>query len=255
MALALAGPAGAGLADQVGATFGLMLQDVVGAFPPVQGLVVSVDGDRIYLDLTERHGVRAGQEFAIFRKGDPFRHPVTGKPLGHHEDVLGHAQVRRVYPGFAEAHYVPLPDQPHARPEDGARITRGRIRVAIPPVTDLTQARSDLRRVPFMIAHALTESRRFQAADPAVVKDHLLTQGARGEELLIRPELAVAAARALQVTGWLVPMLIERRGVTYLDVTWVSGITGTALFSSRRALTRADTTLEQRFPWEPVFRD
>jgi len=38
--LAIAPPAAAGIADQVGATFGLMLQDVVSAFPPVEGVVV-----------------------------------------------------------------------------------------------------------------------------------------------------------------------------------------------------------------------
>ena len=37
------------MADQVGATFGLLVQDVIDAFPAVEGLVVSVDGDRVYL--------------------------------------------------------------------------------------------------------------------------------------------------------------------------------------------------------------
>ncbi len=250
-----AAPARAGIADQVGATFGLLLQDVVSAFPPVEGVVVSVEGDRIYLDLTEKNGARAGQEFTLFRKGDVFRHPATGKPLGRFEETLGYAQVHRVYPQFSEARYVPLPDKPAAQAEDGARITRGRIRVAVPPATDLTSAKGDLRRVPFMIAHALAETKRFQSADPSLVQDLLLSQRARSEELLVRPDLAVSTAKSLDVTGWLVPVLIERRGVTYLDVTWVSGITGTALFSRRLALTRADSTLEQRFPWEPVPQD
>ena len=105
------------------------------------------------------------------------------------------------------------------------------------------------------IAHALAETKRFQSADPAAVQDLLLSQRARSEELLVRPDLAVSAAKTLSVTGWLVPVLIERRGVTYLDVTWVSGITGTALFSRRLALTRVDSTVEQRFPWEPVPQD
>jgi hypothetical protein len=41
--------------------------------------------------------------------------------------------------------------------------------------------------------------------------------------------------------AWLIPVLIERRGVTYLDVTWISAVTGAPLFSraspwpSRRA--------------------
>lgn len=254
-ALVAAGPALAGLADQVGATFGLMIQDVVSAFPPVEGLVVGVDGDRLFMDLAEKDGVRPGQEFTVFRKGEVFRHPVTHRPLGRYEDVLGYAQVQRVFPQYAEALFVPVEGQPPPRPEDGVRITRGRIRVAVAPPVNVTRAAADLRRVPFMLAHALEETRRFQSADPGTVQDLLLNEKIRSEELLVRPEKAVATAKRLEVSGWLVPVLLARRGVTYLDVTWVSGITGTALFSRRVPLTRVDTTAEQRFPWEPVPED
>ena len=245
----------AGAADQVGATFGLMLQDVVAAFPAVEGMVVAVEGDRIYLDLTEKDGVQPGQEFTIFRKGEVFRHPINGRPLGRYEQVLGHAQVQRVLPQFSEAVYVAADGQSTARAEDGVRITKGRIRVAVAPTTDLTSANADLRRVPFMIAHALSETKRFQSADPSAVQELLLTQKTRSEELLVRPDKAVAVAKPLEITGWLVPVLIERRGVTYLDITWVSAVTGAALFSRRLALTRAEAAAEQRFPWEPVPQD
>ena len=251
----LAAPADAGVADQVGATFGLMIQDVVAAFPPVEGLVVAVDGERIYLDLTEKDGVQPGQEFTVYRKGEVFRHPINGRPIGRYEQVLGHAQVQRVLPQFSEGVYVPLDGTPAVKPEDGVRITRGRIRVAVAPPTDLTSANADLRRVPFMLAHALSETKRFQCADPSAVQELLLTQKTRSEELLVRPDKAVAVAKSLEVTGWLVPVLIERRGVTYLDVTWVSAVTGAALFSRRLALTRSDNASEQRFPWEPVPQD
>ena len=247
--------AGAGVADQVGATFGLMLQDVVNAFPPIEGMVVAVESDRLYIDLTQRDGIQPGQEFTIFRKGDFFRHPITGQPMGRFEDVLGYAQVKSVQSGYSEALYVHISGKPTAQAEDGVRITRGRIRVAVAPPTDMTKTNADLRRVPFMIAHALGETKRFLAADPAQVQEMLLTRRTRSEELLVRPEAAVAAAKTLEVAGWLVPVLIERRGVTFLDVTWVSGITGTALFSQRLALTRAETAAEQRFPWEPVPED
>ena len=261
MALALVwlvswtGSAWAGAADQVGATFGLMLHDVVGAFPAVEGLVVAVDGEQLYMDLAQKDGVLPGQEFTIFRKGDVFRHPTNGQPMGRFEDILGYAQVKRVQPGFSEALYVAIPGQAQAQPEDGVRITRGRIRVAVAPPTDLTKTNADLRRVPFMIAHALAETKRFQCPDPAAVQELLGTQKTRSEELLVRPERAVAVAKTLEVVGWLVPVLLERRGVTYLDVTWVSGITGRALFSRRLALTRAESAAEQRFPWEPVPED
>jgi hypothetical protein len=142
------------------------------------------------------------------------------------------------------------------QPEDGVRITKGRIRVAVAPPTDLTtDGKVDLRRIPFMLAHALSETKRFQSADPSAVQELLLTQKTRSEELLVRPDKAVAVARALEVSGWLVPVILERRGVTYLDITWVSAVTGTALFSRRLALIRAETANEQRFPWEPVPQD
>ena len=51
------------------------------------------------------------------------------------------------------------------------------------------------------------------------------------------------------------PILIRRAWVTYLDTTYVSAITGTALFSRREPLVNATASEEQRFPWEPVSED
>jgi hypothetical protein len=251
----LATPADAGIADQVGATFGVMLQDVVAAFPPIEGLVVQVDGDRIYVDLAKKDGVLLGQEFTVFRKGEVFRHPNSGKPLGRYEEILGYAQVRRVEAAFSEAAFVPVEGRSQPRPEDGVRITRGRIRIAVVPPVDLTTARADLRRVPFMLALAMDQTRRFQSVDSGQVNEVLLNSKTKGEEMLVRPDRAVALGKALDVTGWLVPVLIERRGITYLDVTWISAVTGAALFSRRQALTRSEGAGEQRFPWEPRSED
>jgi hypothetical protein len=248
-------PARAGVADQVGATFGLLIQDVVGAFPPTEGLVVVAEKERLFIDLTEKDGVRPGQEYSVFRKGDVFRHPINGRPLGRYEDVLGYAQIVRIHPQYSEAAFVPDEGKPLPEPEDGVRITKGRIRVAVAPATDLTRTNADLRRVPFMIAHALELTKRFQVADPSAVQEHLLSQKTRSEELLVSPGKAKASGKTLEVSGWLVPVLLERRGITYLDVTWISAVTGTALFSRRAALTRSETAAEQRFPWEPVPTD
>jgi len=245
----------AGVADQIGATFGLMLQEVVEAFPAVEGLVVAVEGQRIYIDPAGPQGVQPGQEFTIFRKGEVFRHPVTNRPLGRFEEVLGHAQVQRVLPRFSEATVIPLPGAPAVRPEDGVRITRGRIRVAVPPAVDLTRSQADLRRVPFMLALGLDQTKRFQSADPGPVRELLVNQRVRTEELLVRPEKVVALSRTVEVAGWLIPVLMERGPAMLLDVTWISGVTGMPLFSRRLSLVRADSASEQRFPWEPRAED
>jgi hypothetical protein len=253
--LVLPAAAVAGLADQVGATFALMAEEFLKAFPGVEGLVVAVEGDRLYMDLSEKDGIQEGQEFTVFRKGEVFRHPITHKPLGRYEDHLGHAQVLRVFPTYSEARYIPLNGKPRARPEDGVRITRGRIPVAVAPALDLTQARADLRRVPYLIAIALERTKRFQVMDPERVTDLFSREGAQVEALILSPDRFAKLGRRLEVTGWLVPVILARGGVPYLDVTWVSVVTGTPLFAKRRALVKPEPTAEQRFPWEPPSLD
>ena len=245
----------AGMADRVGATFALMSKDFVEAFKPIEGLVVSVEGVEIFLDVSDETGAQVGQEYTIFRKGETFVHPLTGRSLGRYEQVLGYAQVVRLYPNFAAATFIAADEAPRPRAGDGARITRARIRVAITPALDMTTARPDLRRVPFLIAAALEGSRRFLATDPLSVSDRFASDSLRVEEMLARPERAVRAARNLDVSGWVVPMVLERRGVTYLDVTYISAITGHALFSRRMPLVTPNAAEQQRFPWEPRPED
>lgn len=253
--LAGAVPAGAGLADRIGATFVLMAGDFVKTFQPIEGQVIGVDGDLLYLDLGESQGAQVGQELVIVRKGEEFYHPLTSKPLGRYEETLGWAQVRRVLPRFAETLYVPMEGKPRPRAADGVRITRGRLRIAITPVLDLTQSKADLRRVPYLLASALERSKRFQVADPLAVGEIFAAGGARVEEVLGLPERAMRFAKTLEIAGWVVPVLIERRGTTYLDTTWISAVTGTALFSRRQPLVPSTAAEEQRFPWEPGVED
>ena len=252
---AVASSATAGLADRIGVTFGQMAEAFIKASQPVEGTVVSLDGDRIYVDLGQGTGAQVGQEMVVFRKGGVFYHSVTGKPLGRYEEQLGYAHVRRVFPQFAEADFIAIPDKPPPVATDGVRISRGRVRIAITPVLDLTNARADVRRVPYMLASVLERSKRFQVVDPLAVGDMFASGSVRVEEVLSRPERAVRASKNLDVRGWLVPVLIERRGITYLDVTWISAVTGTALLSRRGALLPSSATEEQRFPWEPGVED
>jgi hypothetical protein len=114
---------------------------------------------------------------------------------------------------------------------------------------------ADLRRVPFMLALAMDQTRRFQSVDSGQVNETLLNSKTKGEELLVRPDRAVSLGKSLDVTAWLVPVLIERRGTVYLDVTFISAVTGVALFSRRLALSRSEGAGEQRFPWEPRSED
>jgi len=256
LALLLAGaPVEAGMADRIGATFSLMADDFIQAFNPVEAIVVAVDNDEIFLDVGAGRGAQVGQEYTIFRKGAVFSHPLTGKALGRYEEVLGYAQVRRVESDFAAATFVPAPDKPRPIPEDGARITRGRLKVAVTPVIDMTDGRADVRRVPYLIATVLERSKRFQVVDPLAVSDMFATGSVRVEEVLARPERAVRVAKNLDVAGWIVPVLLATRGTVALDITYISAITGAPLFSRRVSVLPTSELEGQRFPWEPRMED
>ena len=248
-------PVEAGMADRIGATFSLMADEFIQAFTPVEALVVAVENDDIFLDIGSGRGAQVGQEYTIFRKGAAFSHPLTGKPLGRYEEVLGYAQVRRVEPDFAAATFVPLPDKPRPVAEDGARITRGRLKVAVTPVVDVTEGRADLRRVPYLIATVLERSKRFQVVDPLAVSDMFATGSVRVEEVLARPERAVRVAKNLDVSGWIIPVLMPGRGTVALDITYISAITGAPLFSRRVTVVPTSELEGQRFPWEPRMED
>lgn len=254
-ALAANGVASAGLADRVGATFGLMADDFIKASQPVEGTVVSVDGKQLFVDLGESTGAQPGQELTIFRKGEVFHHPLTGRPLGRYEDHLGYAQIRRVFPQFSESTFVPAPDRPAPDVGDGARVSRGRIKIAVTPLLDLSQSGADVRRVPYLIASVLERSKRFVVVDPLAVTDMFAGGTLRVEEVLARPDRAIRVAQNLEVTGWIVPVLLERQGILYLDATWISAITGSALISRREAVLPSSAAEEQRFPWEPRAED
>jgi len=243
------------MADRIGATFSLMADDFIQAFNPVEAIVVAVDNDEIFLDVGAGRGAQVGQEYTIFRKGAVFSHPLTGKALGRYEEVLGYAQVRRVESDFAAATFVPAPDKPRPIPEDGARITRGRLKVAVTPVIDMTDGRADVRRVPYLIATVLERSKRFQVVDPLAVSDMFATGSVRVEEVLARPERAVRVAKNLDVAGWIVPVLLATRGTVALDITYISAITGAPLFSRRVSVLPTSELEGQRFPWEPRMED
>ena len=112
--------------------------------------------------------------------------------------------MRRVQPRFSEAVYIPDPGRPEPRAEDGVRISRGRIRVAITPVLDLTaSASADVRRVPYLLATALERSKRFQVVDPLARERHVRRRRhVRVEEVLGPPGARRArSAKKLEVAG------------------------------------------------------
>lgn len=70
--------------------------DKLNQMNPVEGLVVKVDGDKVYIDLGRQDGVEIGQEFKIFVEGELIKHPVTGEIMGTDRIEKGTLKVEDV---------------------------------------------------------------------------------------------------------------------------------------------------------------
>lgn len=75
--------------------------------PPVgvtpRGYVVYVDSNRIVIDLSVQHGLKAGDVVRITREKIPLVHPVTGAYLGELDEDVATAQIVELREKFAVA--------------------------------------------------------------------------------------------------------------------------------------------------------
>ncbi len=105
-------------------------------FPAVEGMVVSTAGDTIFTDIPESKGLKPGSELFIVRVGTEILHPLTRKPLGRYETVLGIIRVSQVRPAYTAGEVLRRDPAEEIRPGDRIRITSSRLRalvVMLPP--------------------------------------------------------------------------------------------------------------------------
>lgn len=70
------------------------IRDVVlSYFSPVSGSVVDVGHGDLRIALVSGEGLRRGTRLSVFRRGEPFYHPVTGDLLGFTEELSGRIEV------------------------------------------------------------------------------------------------------------------------------------------------------------------
>ena len=155
-----------------------MAEQLAGAFPRVELRVAAVTGITVRVEGPAVASLRPGLELTLFRRGEIFRHPITKQPLGHAEQVLGTLVVTAVEPGAATGRLVPggraLP-APAPIPGDGARITAGRLPVAVLPTSGVQAAFDSADQTQLLLvarfSAILEKTGRFLAVDPQRVLD------------------------------------------------------------------------------------
>ena len=107
-------------------------------FPHLQGEVVDVQGEQLYLSLGARDQVLQGMRLNVFREGEELTSPSTGEVLGRLEEDLGTVTVTQVAETYAVATLTDAADGGTVQAGDKVRITAGRLSLGLLPVTDQT---------------------------------------------------------------------------------------------------------------------
>jgi hypothetical protein len=173
--------------------------EIVNLFPKVEGDVVKVEGNQVFITLGAPDNIHEGMVLSVFRKGDEFKHPLTGVVLGRFEDDLGALIITKVSETYSSGTVRLSKATVNVRPGDRVRITKGKIQVALFPIKgDLPTwvSREELNER-FRIA--LEQTGRFQVTAADNVRVYLAEKGMQADETVPQDALA-RMAEDLRVT-------------------------------------------------------
>jgi hypothetical protein len=240
-------PARADILQDLGVSYQKVAEQLVSTFPKAEVQITAVTPDGVRIEGAGVENLRPGLELTIFRRGEMFRHPVTNQPLGHTEQVLGTLVVTRVEPGAASARVVPVTGRPAPTPApgDGARITAGRMPVAVLPTAGVQAAFDSADQTRLLLtarfSAILDKTGRFLSTDPRRVLDVV-------DQPTSSTPSAIEVARRLGGVGVLTSRVIREGPARVLEASWISGQTGETLASVRAPVT--PSSFPPRFAWE-----
>ena len=116
-------------------------------FPPLEGVVVSVDRQILTLDLKQGQPIKPGDRLELIRFGRDIIHPVSKKKIGRKETDLGQVEVIEVRQNFSLAKL--MNPTVLARPSDGIRSPFNELTflVATPAIKTRKSFDKDLLRI------------------------------------------------------------------------------------------------------------
>jgi hypothetical protein len=65
-------------------------------FEPVTGKIVSVNDNKVKIDIGSLQFIRPGMRLSVFKEGAPFLHPITKEPIGKIELPIGEVEITEV---------------------------------------------------------------------------------------------------------------------------------------------------------------
>ncbi|PYO56656.1 MAG: hypothetical protein DMD83_13320 [Candidatus Rokuibacteriota bacterium] len=164
----------------VAAPLTVLVDDLVGLFPKVQGEVLEVRDASLTLDVGRRDGARPGLEVELYREGREIKHPKTGAVLGKAEESLGRSRITDVQEAFSVAAVVPSGE---VKPGDRFRVSSGKVNLVLLPL--LGGVRESLVEAATQeLVERLAASGRFRVTMGDPINVYLAQEGIKAEEFL-----------------------------------------------------------------------
>jgi hypothetical protein len=184
---------------QLGRSLDRLATEIVDLFPKVEGDVVKVQGNEAFITLGAPDNIREGMELAVVRKGEEFKHPLTGVVLGRFEEDIGVLVIGKVSETYSSGNVRLAKATVNPRAGDRVRITKGKITLAMLPLRGELPAWVSREEVLERLRSALEQTGRFQVTAADNVRVYLTEKGVQADETLPQDVLA-RMAEDLRVT-------------------------------------------------------
>ncbi len=99
--------------------------DTMAYFKPQTGKIARLEGDKVFISIGEKEGLKPGMRLRVLREGTPFVHPVTGELLGSVESTVGKVEIKDVQ---AESSSGSIVDG-DAKEGDRVRLSETKVRI------------------------------------------------------------------------------------------------------------------------------
>lgn len=79
---------------------------------PIEGYVLKVIGDRVYVNLARADGIETGDVMEVYRTGEMLTDPVTGEDVDYIRERLGSVRISEVRDSYSQADMIEIPTGP-----------------------------------------------------------------------------------------------------------------------------------------------
>ncbi len=196
------------------------------AFPKVAGQVIGLEHERVLLDLGATDQVIPGLELQVYREGQEFKHPYTGRILGKLDRDVGRVRVLEVHPNFSAAEVIQQTEGTLVQQGDHVRVTTARILLALPNVDVSDVAGTNTRSVTRDLVNALVKTNRFEVMNDQRIRAALQEEKVPNPDQLTDPAVLHALWKQLRVSAVLLSKLSLMEKAVQWDVQVISTVRG-----------------------------